>query len=282
MRCQMKVKSNFNKEIFSKNKTLENIEIFKEYNKAFRKLFNDKVFTLPDKPNITEDIKKALKLTKNEDWNFLATAPFIIDDTNDAFENFIKWGFNGVTKLEDRGEYRLRLYGLLNAVYLQRNAVLAIFNLCKVMNLKSEREKVDKLKILGIRHKLAAHSINYLDETSQKREAFLLAQGETPDYSCIYENVSQGLYYQKIDLLDELNKYLLHVLRLYDKCYEKLAKTIYATNKDKIAEVMEPINELREKRNGIGIISLPNGKKIKTIPIKNRQELENYRKSHPA
>ena len=61
--------------------------------------------------------------------------------------NFQKYGLDGPTKFEDLGEKYLRLYGFLNATYIQQAAVLSLYKFLNVPNPKEAKKRIEVLKI---------------------------------------------------------------------------------------------------------------------------------------
>ena len=66
-----------------------------------------------------------MKFDDKNGWNVLCSLMDVLNDTELAKENFIKYGIGGPTKISDIGEQYLRLYGITNSIYLQKSAVLA-------------------------------------------------------------------------------------------------------------------------------------------------------------
>lgn len=64
-----------------------------------------------------------------------------------AMGNFQKYGLDGPTKFEDLGEKYLRLYGFLNATYIQQAAVLSLYKFLNVPNPKEAKKRIEVLKI---------------------------------------------------------------------------------------------------------------------------------------
>jgi hypothetical protein len=62
-------------------------------------------------------------LNKDEDWGFIVSSMNIIGDASLAINNFLEFWLDGPTKYEDVGEKYLRLYSVLNAIYIQGHAV---------------------------------------------------------------------------------------------------------------------------------------------------------------
>lgn len=70
----------------------------------------------------------------------------------------------------------LRLYGVLNASYLQLGAILDLNRLFNVSNQKIKKEKFKSLKLIEIRNKLASHTTNYNIPNSNEIDFYKLSQ----------------------------------------------------------------------------------------------------------
>jgi len=104
------------------------------------------VFRIKDKPFL-ETIIKNLRFQKIDDWNTLCSLMDVIGDTELAKQNFRKFGLSGPTKIFELGEQYLRLYGILNAIYMQSNAIIQFVELTKLKDKKIIKTKFDELKL---------------------------------------------------------------------------------------------------------------------------------------
>ncbi len=100
------------------------------YNDRFRDLINDKA----QRHNGGSEsfdlfIQRSLKLNKVSDWSFICSSMDIINDSLLGIENFIRFGIGGPTKYDDLGEKYIRLYGVLNATYIQQQALLNLYRI---------------------------------------------------------------------------------------------------------------------------------------------------------
>lgn len=109
-------------------------KLISSYNSSIRNLINSRVQRIKAKQDktILTQIKEQLGLQLEDNWGFLCTSMDLIEDSNLAIENFAKFQLEGPTKYNDEGEKYLRLYGFLNAVHIQQNALVTLFALLKV------------------------------------------------------------------------------------------------------------------------------------------------------
>jgi len=121
-----------------------------------------------------KELTKKLKFEKLTDPDLLRACIDLVEDSQYAIENVYKNGLQ--KKEEDLGEMYLRLYGVLNASYLQLGAILDLNRLFNVPNQKAKKEKLKSLKLIEIRNKLASHTTNYNIPNSNEIDFYKLAQ----------------------------------------------------------------------------------------------------------
>jgi len=121
-----------------------------------------------------KELTKKLKFEKLTDPDLLRACIDLVEDSQYAIENVYKNGLH--KKEEDLGEMYLRLYGVLNASYLQLGAILDLNRLFNVPNQKAKKEKLKSLKLIEIRNKLASHTTNYNIPNSNEIDFYKLSQ----------------------------------------------------------------------------------------------------------
>jgi len=226
------------------------LKIFDGYCLAFRDLIVHKTARHdPAKEPWDSFVRRSLCLTKAEDWDFLCTAMDILEDTSTAVENFLIYGLSGPTKLQDVGEKYLRLYGLLNAIYMQQQA---LENLCKLMNVPNQSEVKNKfasLQITEVRHKLGAHGTNYRRSHKEAFKAFVPTRVTMTDFHIEYSNNTDHTFHD-VNLKDVIDEHIDTALDFFDNVYSKAVFTIYKSNPDKVTTIMLPAEYLRRERKG--------------------------------
>jgi hypothetical protein len=227
-------------------------EILDSYIDAYRNLINKKIW------DSKKEIVKTLRLQKPKDWDFICASMDILDDALLAIENFLNFGLGGPTKYEPDGEKYLRLYGVLNATYLQQYAILELYIKNNLSNPRSIKGKIKRLKINEIRHKLGAHSVNHKKDPKQTdTECFVPTRFTLAGFNCEFTN-NKTSEREKIDLKDTLNEHLSFLIETIDLIYEKSAKTFYQKKPKKIDEYLEILKDLRIEKNG-GLVLNKNG-----------------------
>jgi hypothetical protein len=110
-----------------------------------------------------EDYKKRLKFQKKTDWKRYRASVDLLDDTEYALISFFKYQLGDVrNKNNDPGELYLRLYGILNAVYLQMNAFKELSNLLNYPDRNNVPKSFECLDIYKLRGIAGAHTVDYL------------------------------------------------------------------------------------------------------------------------
>jgi hypothetical protein len=160
-------------------------ELLSEVNDLFIKITRNKIFK-KETDDFLSHVQQCLKLNKKEDWNYILASEDILEDSNEAISNFLRFGISGPTKYNDLGEKYLRLYGMLNATYLQQQAICNLYKFFQCPNFPKKKEQIDTLQIVSIRHKLGAHSANYKDPETSEMHVFVPVRIELNDFECSY------------------------------------------------------------------------------------------------
>ena len=120
------------------------------------------VKTYPTEEEQVKQLTKKLKFQNLYDFDLYRACIDQMEDAQYAINEFIE---NGLYVKENRqGEMYLRLYGVLNACYLQVGVMTDLVRLFNFQNQKEIREELKKLNAIELRNKIASHSTSYLDE----------------------------------------------------------------------------------------------------------------------
>jgi hypothetical protein len=226
------------------------LEMLQKYGNSFRELINRKNFSSD------ASIQELLRLNKKEDWGFIWIAMDIVGDTSMAIGNFLQFGLDGPTRYDELGEKYLRLYGVLNATYVQQEAIYHLYKLMNVPNCTEALEKIKRLIIRDVRHKLAAHSTAYKNSITNEVEAFVPIQFTLAGYHCTCIN-NKDDDPETFDLKECLTDHLQLMIELLDKTYEKTINSLYKTASKTRDEFLQDLEDLRYIRNGGIIIDMP-------------------------
>ena len=208
--------------------------------------------------------QQKFKLNAKNDWNEIIASEDILEDSNEALKSFLKFGLSGPTKYNDLGEKYLRLYGVLNAVYQQQQAMLHIFKLFNCPNLKYTKQEFNNLSITQARHKLGAHSINYTVQSDSETEMFVPVRVQFNDYELTYFNHKNNES-SKIDLKLTLEEHSRLICKTYLLIANKVIKTVYKGNTVKQKQVLTSFNELAMVMDGALLIKGQDGNTVINI-----------------
>lgn len=208
--------------------------------------------------------QQKFKLNNKNDWNEIIASEDILEDSNEALKSFLKFGLSGPTKYDDLGEKYLRLYGMLNAVYQQQQAILHIFKLFNCPNPKVVKQEFDNLLITQTRHKLGAHSINYISQSNKETEMFVPVRVQFEDYKLTYFNHKNNES-NDIDLKLTLEEHSELICKTYFSIANKVIKTVYKGNIVKQGQVLSSFNELEMVMNGAWLVKGQDGNTIINI-----------------
>ncbi|OGQ95132.1 MAG: hypothetical protein A2521_00280 [Deltaproteobacteria bacterium RIFOXYD12_FULL_57_12] len=161
----------------------------------------------------------------------------------------------------DTGEKYLRLYGVLNATYVQQQAIHNLFKLNNVPNPNKAKEKIEKLRIREVRHKLGAHSNDYLNRDENKIESYVLTRFTLSGYKCDFLN-NETAKHESVDLKSDIEEHLNLMVELLDETFEKAIKTFYRSDGKKKDIFLEKLKDLRIEKQGGMVLQVPNGPKI--------------------
>lgn len=116
----------------------------------------------PEKP-FAETVIKKMGFQNTSDWSRLCSVMDLLSDTELAKENFLKFSLSGPTKYKDLGEQYLRLYGVTNAIYLQKTAIITFVELVKLPSKKAKIQDLNSVQIIKFRNIVGAHTVDYID-----------------------------------------------------------------------------------------------------------------------
>jgi hypothetical protein len=136
-----------------------------------RELANDVALGIQGK-QFKEEIIKKLKFDNENGWNVLCSLMDVLSDTELAKENFLKYDLGGPTKILDYGEQYIRLYGITNALYLQKSAIISFVELVKLSNKTEELKNLNDCKIIEFRNIVGAHTVDFIKNQKKNPHQF--------------------------------------------------------------------------------------------------------------
>lgn len=161
-------------------------------------------------------LAKVLKFEKNHDPDLFRACIDLLEDTQYAIDEVFENGL--ITQSVSPGEKYLRLYGVLNAYYLQMGAITDLARLFNLKGQKQMRADLKSAKIIELRNKLGSHTTSYLHS----------GIGEEPDfYRVAYTSIDKwgsnlGLVGKKkdieeVDLIATMKSFTYQVQDILDK-----------------------------------------------------------------
>ena len=241
----------------------DTVDLVNLINDKFIEFTREQVFS-KETDDFLDFAQQKFKLNNKNDWNEIIASEDILEDSNEALKSFLKFGLSGPTKYDDLGEKYLRLYGMLNAVYQQQQAILHIFKLFNCPNPKVVKQEFDNLLITQTRHKLGAHSINYISQSNKETEMFAPVRVQFEDYKLTYFNHKNNES-NDIDLKLTLEEHSKLICKTYFSIANKVIKTVYKGNIVKQGQVLSSFNELEIVMNGAWLVKGQDGNTIINI-----------------
>jgi len=177
---------------------------------------------------IETKIKKKLKFQHECDILRFRSCIDLIEDTENAIIYFSEYGLAKYSPKtgKDLGEMYLKLYGILNAIYLQINTIIEIYEICKIPDKKNIIEHFRSHGIFELRNIMGAHTSNFEDKSNYmppnfNRNSFritqmqLNAKGHNLHAVDSFKNVKEFNLYELVMSYNTLSEKIL-----YDGCNE--------------------------------------------------------------
>ncbi|MGX5683269.1 hypothetical protein ACWKWW_01815 [Chryseobacterium cucumeris] len=140
-----------------------------------------------------------LKFEKNYDPDLFRACIDLLEDSQYAIDKVFKNGL--ITESNSHGEQYLRLYGVLNAYYIQLGVITDLVRLFDLDGQKQIRTDLKSAKIIELRNKLGAHTTSYLHPGEEEEPNFY-----------------------RIDLLPEERKRVFLPCKIERKSYPELSR----------------------------------------------------------
>ena len=192
------------------------------------------------------DVKKIYGFEDEFHWNILLNAFYVIDDTELAKESYQKYDLQGPSRVIEIGEFYLRLYGILNAIYLQCQAIINLVEIYKLPNKKEIQNHYKNLDIIKLRNKIGSHSSNYKSDISSgiyKHDVYEISRHDlTRNKIILLRNQKDREIYEISESIDEFNKYTQDVLSVALR--KLLSKSI--KNKNEYIKKLDGVDFLKD------------------------------------
>lgn len=164
--------------------------------------------------------QKRLKFQKTTDWKKYRACVDLIDDTEYAIHSGFQYQLGSLSKKKkDFGEKYIRLYGILNAVYLQMNAIIGLANLINFPKREEIKPHFENLDIYKLRGMTASHTSDYMYDKKTLEQLPKIHQTTSFRIAQMYLEETGS----KIVVLDENNiEFDFNLLKVLTE-YEKIA-----------------------------------------------------------
>lgn len=199
-----------------------------------------------------EAYRKRLRFQKQTDWKRYRASVDLIEDTEQAILSAFRYQLGDLNNNnKDYGETYLRLYGILNAVYLQMNAFKEIANLLNYPERNMVMRKFEALRIYKLRNIAGAHTTDYqyskqeiLDlKSSRKTTSFRIIQAYLDKTGKDIQVLDENNVRLEFNLLSLLKEYESLATELLIKLILHIKETLLITKEDK-AWMQEQLDEL--------------------------------------
>jgi hypothetical protein len=174
----------------------------------------------------------------------------IMEDTEAAKASFSRFGLQGPTRYQDIGETYLRLYGVLNAIYLQRQAVVSIAKYSNSGDLASLKNELDRSDIIALRQKVAGHNLECLEDGRVK--TYMTSRFELEGTAVA--TLDEVDKYHTYDLQDCMRSFDSIVMEEIHRATSRILSKIGARSDDK-AEIKRLLKHYRNLFEGKKYIS---------------------------
>ena len=188
------------------------------------------------KKNFEDAYREALNFEKESDWKKFRACIDLFEDTEYAIISAFKFqlGYLG-NKNFDFGEKNIRLYGILNAIYLQIYSIIELSKLLYYSNPKDIKKEFSKLPIYKLRGIAASHTVNFelgpellADKKNNKITSFRIVQAHLTKTGERIEAIDENNLFLKFNLLNDLKCYVdlssNYLIKILNHSIEKLVK----------------------------------------------------------
>lgn len=229
-------------------KSQSNKEIFAELFRSLIYYVNvDK--SLPE-VQLKKEYQKNLKFENINDFLLLESCADLIEDTDYAIQEFLQNGLE--KKIKVNGELYLRLYGILNAIYLQINSIIELLEVFKIPNKIHHISEFKRLEVYKLRNMVGSHTVNYsIDNTKKRNKAntdfFRVAQTSIDKWSNNLLVVSHITGCFTFDLKMIVLDYIAFSDNVLLEVCNKVEPKLFPKRKDINEWMMFRLNYLRKK-----------------------------------
>lgn len=226
--------------------------MIRQYIKPLRYLVASVASEIPEEKSFEKNTCNKLNLPKSCNWKLLVSIIDLLEDTEESKRNFTRFGLSGPTKSPEIGEYYLRMYGLLNAIYLQRGAIKELLELSKNSNKKEIIKKINNTMIIRLRHIAGAHTVDFKSYNSGEAKINSIPyQISRPKLSEDVIEIWGNGEFIPYDLKNLMGEYDLILTEILQGVLEKFFNTTLKNNPTKRCEYLDWLNAIESAKNGL-------------------------------
>lgn len=169
-------------------------------------------------------LTKVLKFEKNNDPDLFRACIDLLEDSQYAIDEVFKNGL--ITESNSHGEQYLRLYGVLNAYYLQLGAITDLARLFNLDGQKQIRADLKSAKIIELRNKLGSHTTSYLHaREGEEPDFYRLAMTSIDKWGSNLNLIGRKKEIEEVKLIDIMRQFTKQVEVVLDKIIFKELST---------------------------------------------------------
>lgn len=222
---------------------------------SYASLFRDIFCSIEHRIN-----KKKSSLSPREEANAFGIDPnfssetflcgiFLLEDTSEAINNFNAYGLDGPTKIKGNlGERYLRLYGILNAAYMQYVVCTEFYKIFKIPNVSVFREEAGKFKILKARNAGASHSVNYV--LNGIKDYYKIAQVSVKGFGEKLSIIGEKDKEYQYNLKNDLDRFSEFIQTEFHNIIYVLIERLFDQNSKDYKRYMESLEIIGARRKG--------------------------------
>ncbi len=197
-------------------------------------------------------LSKKFGLDSCYDHTIIDSFIFLLEDTDCAIQDFIDFGLDGHTRHNNVGERYLRLYGFLNAVYLQHSVPVQLAEVFKLGNKKKQiSEALNRTRIIKFRAIAGSHTVNHFDQKFFRLSQMTL-NGNGDQIRFIGKDESDT-----INLRLELFEYYKIIFPLLLEIFELIIDKLFAKQSKNFKELNEYLSLIGKETKGALLSKLP-------------------------
>lgn len=170
-----------------------------------------------DPETFEESFRKSLKFDKQTDWKKYRACIDLFEDAEYAILSAYMFQLGELkNKNGDFGEKYVRLYGILNAVYLQISSIVGLAKLLKYPNPKNVEKEFKSLSVFHFRNVAGSHTVNFEwskeqmaeNDISNSKTSFRIVQVNWTKFGDRMTAIDENGVTLQFDLLEILDEYL--------------------------------------------------------------------------